>query len=262
MKKNLLKAIFAFCVISNVNYLKAQTVPNNSFENWGMSGTFEHPVVLPAPVFESSNFETFYEYGLLGVTEVAGVTGSAVRVENILSPMGDTLNGYCSWGSVNGSFSNGIPLPALMPLTGVNVSMRYNVNATTPGFIAFIPTTAGAPSGAGNGIYPGAYIYPISGTQVTFTGMSYTFTPALTSIPDSCVIFLTSSDQIGTGLGTPGDYVEVDNFTWTGTTDVFPGGNLDIWQPLPAVEIPMDWTVNLSSPGYVTFGKSMEAAEG
>lgn len=261
MKKNLLKAIIVFCVISSVNYLKAQTVPNNSFENWGMSGTFDHPVVVPAPVFESSNFETFYQYGLLNVTEVAGVTGSAIRVENILSPMGDTLNGYCSWGTVNGAFSNGIPLPALMPLTGVNVSMRYNVNVTTPGFIAFIPTTAGVPSGAGNGIYPGAYIYPISGTQVTFTGMSYTFTPALTSIPDSCIIFLTSSDQITTNLGTPGNYVEVDNFVWTGTSDVFPSGNLDVWQPIPAVEIPLDWNVNFS-PSNLTFAKSMDAFAG
>ncbi len=260
MKKNLLKAIIAFCVISNVNYLKAQTVPNNSFENWGMSGTFEHPVVAPAPVFESSNFETFYQYGLVNVTEVAGVTGSAIRVENILSPSGDTLNGYCSWGSANGgSMTDGIPLTSM--LTGCNVSVRYNINASTPGFIAFIPMTAGAPSGAGNGLYPGAYVYQISGSQPTFTGMNFTFTPALTLVPDSCILFVTSSDQIVSNLGTPGDFLEVDNFSWTGTTDVFPSGNLDVWQPLPSVEIPMDWTVEVR-PDFLTFAKSMDAAAG
>lgn len=263
MKKNLLKAFVALCLIFCANNLKAQTIPNNSFENWGMSGTFEHPVVTPTPLFSSSNFETFYQYGLLNVTEVAGVTGSAIRVENILSPFGDTLNGYCSWGNVNGgTMSNGVPLPALQPLTGCNVSVRYNVNASTPGFIAFIPVTAGSASGLGNGIYPGAYIYPISGSQPTFTGINYTFSPALTSIPDSCIIFVTSSDQISSNIGTPGDFLEVDNFVWTGTTDVFPGGNVDIWQPVPAIEIPMDWNVRIDRPEYTTFGKSLDAAAG
>lgn len=263
MKKNLLKAIIAFCVISNVNYLKAQTVPNNSFENWGMSGTFEHPVVAPAPLFESSNYETFYQYGgLINVTEVAGVTGSAMRVENILSPSGDTLKGFAAWGNVSGgSMSDGIPLPALMPLTGCNVSVRYNVNPVTAGFIAFIPTTGGSASGLGNGIYPGAYIYPISGTQSTFAAMNYTFSPALTLNPDSCIVVVTCADVISSDMGTPGDFLEVDNFVWTGTTDVFSGGNLDIWQPVPAVEIPMDWNVNVS-PNNLTFAKSMDAAAG
>lgn len=263
MKKNLLNAFMTVSILTSVNSSKAQVVPNNSFENWTIAPTFQHPVVLPTPLFSSSNFETFYQYGLLNATEVPGVSGSAVRVENILSPFGDTLNGYCSWGNVNGgAMSDGVPLPAVQPLTGCNVNVRYNVNASTAGFIAFLPTTAGVASGAGNGIYPGAYIYPISGSQSTFTLMNYTFSPALTMNPDSCIIFVTCSDQIMTNLGTPGDFLEVDNFAWTGTTDVFLGGNLDVWQDIPAVEIPLDWTVEVDVPEKITFAKSMDAYAG
>ncbi|MFL5763160.1 MAG: T9SS type A sorting domain-containing protein [Bacteroidia bacterium] len=262
MKRNLLRSLSVLPLFFSA-VMTAQTVPNNSFENWTTAPTFQHPVVLPCPLFHSSNFDDFYRTGILTVTQVPGVSGSAMRVENILGPMGDTLNGYASWGDVQGStMTGGAPLPSGAMLTGANVSVRYALNASTPGFIAFIPYSGGVPCGAGNGLFPGAYVYQMTGSQPAFANMNFTFSPALTTAPDSCVIFVTSSDQVVTQKGTPGDFIEVDNFSWTGSPDVFPGGNLDVWQNVPAVEVPQIWNVDMNNSGGNSFAKSSTASAG
>jgi hypothetical protein len=262
MKKQLLLLLSVFSVASIINDANAQTIPNNSFEAWNALPTFEHPVALPAPLFMSTNPEGFYDYGMLTVTKVPGVAGFGMRVETKLKPNGDTLAGMAAWGNVNGgSFNQGIPLPGNQPLTGASLDLKYDLTATTPGFVAFIPTNNGNPAGAGNGLFPGAYIYQLSGLQSSFTPTTYTFSPALTINPDSCVVIIAAADVINE-LGTPGDFVEVDNINWTGTTNVFPNGTFDLWQQVPSVEVPAPWKVNIrDNPGY-TYAKSTDAASG
>ncbi|MBL7888350.1 MAG: T9SS type A sorting domain-containing protein [Bacteroidia bacterium] len=258
MKQKLLKLL----TIVAVGSANAQTVPNGSFENWALLPSFEHPVVAPAPVFMSSNSDSYYQHGILTVTKVTGVSGFGMRVETIQAPNGDTLKGMAAWGNVNGpSMSGGIPLPGNQALTGATASIKYDMTPTTPGFIGFIPTNNGSPAGAGNGIFPGAYIFPLSGVQASFTATTFTFSPALTINPDSCIIVIAAADVIN-DIGTPGDFLEIDNLAWTGTTDVLPGGDLDIWQMMPSPEAPSPWRVDIRDyPGY-TFGKSTDAAKG
>jgi hypothetical protein len=262
MKKKLLLFLSMFSVASIINDANAQTIPNNSFETWNTLPTFEHPVATPAPLFMSSNSEGFYEFGLLTVTKVPGVSGFGMHVETKLKPNGDTLAGIAAWGDVNnGNFNQGIPLPANQALTGATLDLKYNLTATTPGFIAFIPMNNGAPAGAGNGIFPGAYLYQLSGLQSSFTATTYTFSPALTINPDSCTVIIAAADMLNE-LGTPGDFIEVDNINWTGTTDVFPNGTFDVWQSIPAIDVPSPWRVDLKgNPGY-TFAKSIDAFNG
>lgn len=59
-----------------------------------------------------------------------------------------------------------------------------------------------------------------------------------------------------------GDYLEVNNLQWLGTSDLFPNGSLEIWENVPPIEIPEFWTVRTDNPSELNFAKSADAHEG
>jgi hypothetical protein len=176
---------------------------------------------------------------------------------------GDTVKGMAAWGNVSdGVMDRGIPLPGDQALTGCSYSLKYSIDVSTPGFIAFIPKKNGADAGAGNGFFPGAYVYTVSGNQLSFQNYTQIFSPALSVNPDSCIVVVSSADMISADAGTPGDYLIIDNLAWNGTTNIFPNGNLELWQDKPAVDLPVDWNVDISSSGSNLFEKSTESYGG
>src|SRR6478752_6774846 len=111
MKKQLLVLSGLFMLFS-AHQVQAQAVTNGGFETWVSAPTFELPVVSPAPVFNSSNDESFYQSGsgVLTVTKVAGVSGNAIRIENKTVNGGQLVRSYVSWGNADqGIFDHGVP---------------------------------------------------------------------------------------------------------------------------------------------------------
>ncbi|HEY8402266.1 MAG TPA: hypothetical protein VIK89_13450 [Cytophagaceae bacterium] len=255
--------LLAFCslfFLLKTQMVSAQTIPNSGFEDWDQSSTFEKPV----NIIQNSNAESFYNTGVATMTKVQGVTGYAMRLENKLAPNGDNLLAYASWGEASESgFSKGVPLPSEEPLDGVTMKLRYSLSTGFRGFIAIIPTKDGVPAGDGNGVIPGAYVYYIEGDQPSFTTMNFTFEPSLTENPDSCMLFIAAA-ELGenSDSGKPGDFIEVDDIAFIGTSDIFLGGNLEEWEEGPSVELPKEWRVEVRGLNYLTFQKSSDAFSG
>lgn len=253
MKKTLLCSAL-FCALGALQSNAQENIPNGSFENWGSSDTFETIDISPAPLFESSNREYIYRNGDVTLTKVEGAEGFGMRLENKLSE-GDTAKGFASWGSAgDNGFSKGIPVNG-NGLTGLSISLKYDIDTSTPGFIAIIPTTNGQPSGLGNGLFPGGYIYQISGSQSTFMDTTFTFAPSLLQTADSVVIFISSADMINSENGTPGDFIELDNIAFIGSTTNFPNGDLEKWIESEPIELPDVWYTEYYDPENVPFEK-------
>jgi hypothetical protein len=238
----------------------AQLIPNHSFENWTYSGVFEHPVTDPTTFF-SNNFELFFEEGLVNVTKVPNGGGFAMRLENIETNSGDTAIGFCSWGEVGDAWRDGVPLPSGNMLTGLTVDLRYSITDPSYGMVGLIPMKNGVPAGAGNvgPDAPGAYVFFLTGDQLTFTSSSFILSPPLDVAPDSCMLVFTSGSPFD-GFGIPGDFVEVDNISFIGTSDPVSGGNLDVWAPIEPLLLVDDWTIEDVQRQLVT--RSTDAQHG
>lgn len=255
--KKLILSVLSIATFGSAAMAQLAPIPNSGFEDWFESGTFEHPVTPGVP-FVSSNTENFYSDSVITVTEVAGVSGSAMRIENV-DKDGDTKVGFGSFGIVGDEFGPGIPLAGTDMLTGVTADLRYSINSGTPGLVILAPTTGGTPSGTGNGFLPGVYIFPVFGDQTTFNSSTYTFSPALSTIPDDIVVAFSSGNPI-TDDATVGDYLEVDNIVLNGTTETVPGGDLDTWEEVEPLEIPYFWQVENYEDTLIT--KSEDSYEG
>ena len=237
---------------------------NGGFENWDETPTFSYPDVDPSN-FSSGNDQFYWSVGLTPVTEVAGISGSGLRMEtNIIED--EPIAGYAIWGDVpNGDeedliFPGGFPFTD-MNVTGISVAMRYDIDMTSPGFVWVQfknngELVTGGQDGNGN------YFFEISGTQDTWESMTFNFEQMLTSAPDSCTIIFASNDILSDpSTGFAGDFLEIDNVMLNGTMQLTPGGNLDTWIDNPPVVLPADWEV-FYSPEYNTYEQSTDAYEG
>lgn len=235
---------------------------NGGFEIWDETPTFSYPDVEPSS-FASGNDQFFWAFGLTPVTEVAGVSGSGLRMEtNIIDD--EAIAGYAVWGDVPEDddlvFLNGFPFTD-MNVSGISVAMRYDINLTSPGFVWVQfqnngELVTGGQDGNGN------YFFEISGTQETWETMTFNFDMPLTSVPDQCSIIFASNDILSDpSTGFEGDYLEIDNVMLNGTMELTPGGDLDTWIDNPPVVLPADWEV-FYSPEYTTYEQSMDAYEG
>ena len=256
MKRRLLN-LFTLIGLGAVTTVSAQNIPNGGFENWSPSPTYETLDMGFIP-FGSSNNDGGGQ--VLTMTKINGKTGFGMKVENVLLD-NDTITGHASWGSTDEDFNNGIPLGG-NGLTGFSMSYKSKINPTTPGFIAIIPTLNGQAVGPGNGLFPGAYVFPISGDQTTFKDSIFTFSPALAASPDSVVIFLTASDQIDTEEGTPGDYIIVDDLAWVGSTSIFPNGDLENWKQSESIDVLDNWNLDYYDQNEISFEKVTDKTEG
>jgi len=224
-----------------VGKLKAQIVTNGSFEGW-TSSIFQIPAITPTSTpFSSSNTRTFLGSGVSSVIKVPGngSSGYAMKVETAVYNKGkDTTTGYGIWGGEPGNGGN-LLFPGGFPFndqnaTGIQADLMYSISAGQAGYIFVQFKKNGQPIGGSNGLYG----FQVTGTQSTFSTSIFTFSPALPSAPDTCVIAFASDNP--TGKGTPGDYMVIDNIVFLGTSQTVPDGNLDTWVN-DTINVPTGW---------------------
>jgi hypothetical protein len=252
-KKLLLSILFVctYCFSFLEKSVHAQSVPvlNGGFENWSSKPMFEVPDVCPPTnYFDNSNYRAFADANVLNMTKITRGGGKAMRLETITYSKGlveiDTTPGYAIWGTPpqgQGAllFKGGFPFTD-KNLTGISVDLRYSINVASTGLIFVQFKKNGVPIDGGNAplSQSGIFAFPVVGNQATFTTQTFSI-PGLSIVPDTCVVAFISGNP--SGLQYPGDYIEVDNIAFTGTSQVVPGGNLDSWVMLPPVEAVDNW---------------------
>lgn len=259
MLKNLLSLaglLFAFGV-------QAQLL-NGSFEQWQNLATFEVPVDN-AVTFTSSNQITYFSDGTLSMFEVPGNGGgSAMRVETTSTVDGAEV-GFGIWGfppedDIDLIFTGGFPFTD-QSVTGLSCDLRYDVNTASPGFIIVQFKFEGVPVGPGN-LFPGTYIFPISGSQENFTNTAFNFLPALPSAVDECIIGVASNAILDDDPELfPGDFIEIDNIAFIGSDQMVPGGDFELWWDAPSVPQPTGWDGAIF-PGLELVQQSTDASDG
>lgn len=219
MKKLLLLLIvFAFSKM-NVN---AQ-IQNGSFESWNSIQTGNPNQWM------SANNEISGPLSSFPVSEVAGHTGSAIRMETFLSGS-DTIKAYVTNGDPMGG-EGGIPCAA-QPLT-ISGYYRYNVAGNDTALLIVMFKK--------NGAIIAENMFPIVGVQNTFTTFSFPLSSSVT--PDSVIIAATSSNLISEVGITPGSFLELDELAFTGAAVTIPNGGFDAWTT-SSVDFISDWQTN------------------
>lgn len=254
----LFTALIAFALAFN---LQAQ-FPNGGFENWTNLPGFDNPVVDPSGFF-SSNDQYWFQLGLTPVGEVPGVSGSALHLETIevegeVSPSFAILGGAPDGEEL--LFPGGFPF-ADMNVTGISMDLNYDVDETSPAYVLVqfkldgVPVTGGPDDS-------GTFFFPVSGTTPGFETTVFEFIPPITQTPDTVVVAFTSNDLLSEPpTGFVGDFIQIDNIAFTGTTEVVPGGDMDTWEPIDTPEVPDEWNT-FTQFGLSTVVSSTDAFEG
>ncbi|MCH2197700.1 MAG: T9SS type A sorting domain-containing protein [Flavobacteriales bacterium] len=256
--KQLTLLIGALMVCLSIN---AQ-LQNGDFENWTTSSDFDQPDV-GLNAWLDSNYETFFSGGVVSVSEIEGVSGSALRVEST-EIEGETLGGFAIWGAPPSGeeliFENGFPFTD-NTVTQLSVDMRYSTNILSPGIIIVQFKFEGAPAGAGN-LGAGTYYFPITGEQLTWETMTFDIDPEIGTDIDECVIAFASNNLVDDMAPLfAGDFLEIDNVEFVGAMQEIPGGDLDNWIPALSGVTPDDWEVAVSP--LVSFSEqTTDASEG
>ena len=257
MKRILLLILIAFSVQCQAQLL------NGGLENWTNSSDFDHPNV-DDNVFISSNFETFFEDGVISCYEVPGVDGSGMRIEST-EVSGQPAAGFAIWGNPPGDgddliFTDGFDFSD-ENVTALNVDMRYNINPLSPGLVIVQFFFEGVPAGPGT-IGPGTYAFEVSGEQLTFQTMTFDIDPAIGTAIDQCALAFASNNAADDMAEIfVGDFMEIDNVSFSGTMQTIPGGDLDTWELALPVETPDEWQV-FSNPFFTFVEKTEDAVEG
>ncbi|MCB0760992.1 MAG: hypothetical protein KDC12_05665, partial [Flavobacteriales bacterium] len=109
---------------------------NGGFESWTTNPTFDNPVVTPSD-FVSGNDQFFWFTGYTPCTEVAGVNGSAMRLETSIFE-GETFPGFAIWGQIPEGdelfFPGGFAF-ADQFVSGISATFRYDIDPSSPGFV-------------------------------------------------------------------------------------------------------------------------------
>jgi hypothetical protein len=256
-----MRTLYTLLLVSLAHVALAQFPVNGGFENWTEIETYANPDVTPSD-FASGNQEFFQFLGEAPVTEVTGVTGSAMRLETYVVE-DDILPGFAIWGGTPDGddllFPGGFDFDD-MAVEGLSVDLRYDINLTSPGVI-LVQFKAGGETVSGGPDDGGTYFFPVAGEQVDFTTMTFDFDPPITETPDQVVIAFTSNDIISEpATGFSGDFMEVDNVSFVGSDIDVPGGNLDTWAPGPIINMPDDWET--AAGPISSFAQSDNAFEG
>ncbi|MES2780475.1 MAG: T9SS type A sorting domain-containing protein [Bacteroidota bacterium] len=217
------KSLLALGLLTFLSYgVYAQSILNGSFEDWT---TTQYDDLSN---WANSNRETLRS-GIISVTKVSGVTGSAVKLETSLSSMGDTMGAFISntpGDPLNGE--GGVPFSQIpTAFTG-----KYKANmAGSDSAILLINFKK-------NGASIGTMFFTLGGkNQTTFS--TFSFPISLTTAPDSVIIACASSNlltQIGVAIGSNITY---DDFAFTGpgVTQTIPNGNFETWTVMSSDKI-------------------------
>lgn len=186
-------------------------------DNWTTYQLFETP-----PPFQTTNLQSFILGADYSVTQVAGVTGSAARLETIEGD-GEIIPGILVIGELSDDLGGGIPISGTPD--SVRVSLRYEIPMGDEAFIALVFSKEGTINGVAQ--------YDISGTQNSFEQIVFDVPPIL-GVPDSVQFIAFSSNPDDPVLG---GFLEIDDIILTGTTDVIPNGDFEIWESVEYEEV-------------------------
>ena len=200
-------------------------VLNGDFEGWN-SQTYSIPLG-----WDCSNGEGVSGSGITPVTQVIGLTNSAVRMETILSGS-DTLQAYITIGDPMGG-QGGFPC-SQMP-TAITGYWRYSIPGNDSA-ILFVTFKSG-------GTTINTDIFKIKGTGTQNTFVPFYLPLTLSSMPDSVIIAIASSnliDQVGIE---PGSFIEIDELTFSGASVLIPNNSFDNWNTASIDNI-VGWVTN------------------
>jgi len=195
----------------------AQAVPNGTFENWNII-----PYSNPTG-FSTGNTRDIHRFGAPSVTKVAGLTGSAVRIETMVAGNGDVSESYMlnipnPCGDPQ-DWTGGVPFN--QKATSLVGYYRYNLPGTDTAIaiVVFLK----------NGVQVSMDLFKIKGTgsQPTFT--TFSFPLSLTVVPDSVIIAFASTNKLLNMGAQNGGYIEIDNLSFAGTTIPIPNGDFESW---------------------------------
>lgn len=219
------KALLFLYSLTVVSIASVAQLPNPSYENWNSI-----PYSEPVPWF-TSNSQVIPFAGIAPVTQVAGFSGSAVRLETMVSGT-DTLGAYISntpGDPVLGE--GGIPY-AVQPI-GITGYYRYNLQGNDTALLLVVFKS--------NGAIISNDLFKITGTQNTFTFFNFSLT--VSNMPDTVIIAAASSNLISNVGVAPGSFLELDDLAFLGgaVTPPIPGGTFDNWNNM-VYETPLGWT--------------------
>lgn len=203
---------FILLLISSIQLLRAQTIPNGSMDGWTNYELFER-----LPPFETSNIFCFIVEAENAVTRVSGVTGSAVRLE-ATQGIDAIVPGIISLGELEGDFGGGVPINSTPD--SIRMSIRYNIPAGDKAVVAFIFSKDGDINGFTQ--------YDITGTQNSFEQVTFDVPPMI-GVPDSVQFLAYSSDPDAPILG---GFLELDDIILTGTTEEIPNSDFETWETI------------------------------
>ncbi|MDP1726805.1 MAG: T9SS type A sorting domain-containing protein [Bacteroidota bacterium] len=216
-------------------------IPNGNFENW-QTDSFDYPQNYPY----TSNRESFYRFQLPpNVVKTADAYHGSLAVKlSTTASATDTNIGYF----INTNPNSGNPfewkggVPINQKPTGIRGYYKYNVASADSGTILLTFNKAG--------VNIGTYFFTIGGIHNTWQLFNFTFTPALTQIPDSVVFGVVSSNIMEGDNGVAGSVLKIDSVSFTGITNqpALMGGDFEIWQSQQLYRI-ADWFYNDNEDG-------------
>ena len=223
MKKNLLLLLLVFTSFS----INAQDlVLNGNLENW-TSATFFYPenylytsnseafYLNNLPVNETRTTDAYHGTYAVQLTTVASETSSSA---------GYIVNSQFTDGDLN-TWHGGIPYSEIP--TGIRGYYKYNVESGDAGFIVV--------SFSKSGVNIGSYIYLLEGNHADYQLFNFTFSPALTTAPDS-VVFGAASSDIFNGRQVTGATLLIDSVSFKGPVNqpALMNNDFESWHSVPA----------------------------
>jgi len=244
MKKNYL--FFVLLLTSLFSSKLDAQVPNGDFENWFNDFLFSEPL----PYF-TSNFQAYLLTGQGNVTEVTGVSNSAVRLETVTDG-NENIPGTMFLANIqNGDVEGGYPFGSEPDsITGY---FRYSIPSGDTAAIILFFTSGGFPVNI--------LSIPIVGESPDFTYQAFDI-PTFFATPDSVIVVIVSS---AADPPTIGSWIEVDDLLFTSSAEQLPNNGFDNWTPLESEE-PEDWFstnyISLLSDSPIVTTKSTDSYTG
>ncbi len=208
MKKALQSLILLLAILP----FKANSqVENGDFESW-TSFNYTNP-----NGWDCANKEVAEQISAVTVTQVAGYSGNAVRMETMV--IGSDVHGaYIANGDPMDS-EGGIPCSQIP--TAISGFYRYNLPVNDSALILVTFKSNGVP------INSDIFMIKGTGSQNTFISFSYPLT--LSQTPDTVIMAFASSNLINNVGIENGSFLEVDDITLTGSNTTIPNNSFETW---------------------------------
>jgi hypothetical protein len=246
--KNLIFTIFLLLCIRSA---QSQSIPNGDFENWTT-----HSWLNPAG-FVSSNTEAISAGASCNATQITDKkSGSyAIRIETTVMD-NDTLMGYGVWGLFNQGPTAGVDYTQRPEaITGY---YKYNIVSGDKGYIGAWFWKAGS--------LISINLFPITGSQGTYTKFNYPINFSSSDTPDSVTVGFTSSDPFVRSSRKVGSWLILDSlaFSGAGITQQLPNNDFETWTTSTSEE-PQNWanvSYQLSASNVTYIEKTTDSQNG